>query len=146
MMPLPKRCLLLTVLVQTASLSVAFSTPKLLASPHAHRTLSVTSTVKIATSLYSQKPSSGDESVENNTDNEETLKQDNMSLLDQLNAALDSPILDANNKADQGFVAEALKLFVRGQPEVASITFSIVVIGMLVGLVRLVNWFVYYRV
>jgi hypothetical protein len=144
MMPLTKRFLLLTVLVQTALLSVAFSTPKHLSSPQAHRTPSVTA--KIATSLYSQKPSFEDESVENNTDNEETLKQDKTSLLDQLNAALDSPILDANNQADQGFVAETLKLFVRGQPEVASVTFSIIVIGMLIGLVRLFNWFVYYRV
>ena len=49
----------------------------------------------------------------------------------------DTPILDANDRRDQGPVAEALKKFVRAEPEVASVTFSVVVVIILLGLTRL---------
>ena len=57
--------------------------------------------------------------------------------LERLNEFLDTPILDANNRSDQGPLAEVLKDFVRSSPEVAQLAFSVVVIGLLVGLVRL---------
>ena len=50
----------------------------------------------------------------------------------------DTPILDANDRSDQGPVAELLKKFVRSEPELASVTFSVVVILLLVGATRLV--------
>uniref|UniRef100_A0A6T6DXR0 Uncharacterized protein n=1 Tax=Craspedostauros australis TaxID=1486917 RepID=A0A6T6DXR0_9STRA len=73
-------------------------------------------------------------------------QQKSGSFLEQLNDALDTPILDANNKSDQGPIAEALKKFVRGQPEVASITFSAVVIIALIFIVRAVNYYLYFKV
>jgi hypothetical protein len=48
--------------------------------------------------------------------------------LERLNSLLDTPILDANNKQNQGPVVEALKNFVRDDAELASLTFSVVVV------------------
>ena len=59
------------------------------------------------------------------------------SPFDKLNSFLDTPILDANNRQDQGFVAETLKEFVRNEPEVAQVSFSIVVVCILVLLLKL---------
>ena len=54
--------------------------------------------------------------------------QESENPLSKLNSFLDTPILDANNKADEGPIAEALKEFVRDDSEMASITFSVVVV------------------
>eukprot|EP00560_Eucampia_antarctica_P008098 CAMPEP_0197826598 /NCGR_PEP_ID=MMETSP1437-20131217/3541_1 /TAXON_ID=49252 ORGANISM="Eucampia antarctica, Strain CCMP1452" /NCGR_SAMPLE_ID=MMETSP1437 /ASSEMBLY_ACC=CAM_ASM_001096 /LENGTH=147 /DNA_ID=CAMNT_0043427105 /DNA_START=187 /DNA_END=630 /DNA_ORIENTATION=- len=59
------------------------------------------------------------------------------SLLDQLNDFLDTPILDANNKSDQGPMAEALKNFVRDESELAQITFSVAVVSIIFLILRL---------
>ena len=59
------------------------------------------------------------------------------SILDTINDFLDTPILDANNRSDQGPVAEALKEFVRDEPELAQVTFSVVVVAFLVVATRI---------
>ncbi len=61
------------------------------------------------------------------------------SLLDKLNSFLDTPILDANNRSDQGALAETLKEFVRDEPEIAQVTFSVVVVAIMVVLTRIVT-------
>ena len=53
---------------------------------------------------------------------------ENENPLSKLNSFLDTPILDANNKDDQGPIAEALKNFVRDDSEMASLTFSVIVV------------------
>jgi len=60
------------------------------------------------------------------------------SLWDKVNNFLDTPILDANNRSDQGAVAETLKEFVRDEPEIAQVTFSAVVVAIMVLVTRLV--------
>ena len=64
------------------------------------------------------------ESVDDNNIQEET----GGGVLDKLNSVLDTPILDANNKEDQGPIVNALKNFVRDDPDAASLTFSVVVV------------------
>eukprot|EP00535_Pseudo-nitzschia_heimii_P003857 CAMPEP_0197177096 /NCGR_PEP_ID=MMETSP1423-20130617/2824_1 /TAXON_ID=476441 /ORGANISM="Pseudo-nitzschia heimii, Strain UNC1101" /LENGTH=172 /DNA_ID=CAMNT_0042626589 /DNA_START=77 /DNA_END=595 /DNA_ORIENTATION=+ len=59
------------------------------------------------------------------------------SILDKINDFLDTPILDANDRSDQGPVAEALKEFVRDEPELAQVTFSVAVVAVLVAVTRL---------
>ena len=66
-------------------------------------------------------------------------QKEESSLFDQINDFLDTPILDANNRSDQGAVAETLKRFVRREPQLASITFSAVVVAFMFLLVRLYN-------
>jgi hypothetical protein len=57
----------------------------------------------------------------------------NVNIWSKLNSILDTPILDANDKKNQGAIVEALKRFVRDDAELASLTFSVVVvIGMAV--------------
>ena len=70
-------------------------------------------------------------------------KSKDKSIFDKINAALDTPILDANERSDQGAIAEALKGFVRSEPEVASITFSAVLVVFLFILVRFFNFLSY---
>lgn len=53
---------------------------------------------------------------------------ENENPLSKLNSLLDTPILDANNKKDEGPIAEALKDFVRDDSDMASLTFSVVVV------------------
>lgn len=50
------------------------------------------------------------------------------SLFSKINKALDTPILDANNKDDQGALVEGLKKFVRDEPELSSISFSVIAV------------------
>jgi hypothetical protein len=59
------------------------------------------------------------------------------SLLDKVNNFLDTPILDANNRSNEGAVAEVLKEFVRDEPEIAQVTFSVAVVAILVLVTRL---------
>eukprot|EP00747_Dinoflagellata_sp_TGD_P042333 gnl/TRDRNA2_/TRDRNA2_142022_c0_seq1.p1 gnl/TRDRNA2_/TRDRNA2_142022_c0~~gnl/TRDRNA2_/TRDRNA2_142022_c0_seq1.p1 ORF type:complete len:202 (-),score=26.18 gnl/TRDRNA2_/TRDRNA2_142022_c0_seq1:198-803(-) len=61
-------------------------------------------------------------------------------FLERIKGALDQPILDANNREDQGPVAEALKKFVRDDPELASIVFSLSLITSLALLPFLVRY------
>ena len=61
-----------------------------------------------------------------------------LSLWDKVNKFLDTPILDANNRSDQGAIAETLKEFVRDEPELAQVAFSAVVVVVLVLGTRLV--------
>jgi hypothetical protein len=46
----------------------------------------------------------------------------------KINSFLDTPILDPNNKNDQGPVAEILKDFVRDEPQLAQVAFSGIVV------------------
>ena len=72
-----------------------------------------------------------DETIRNGDDKEEEEESSEVSLLDKVNNFLDTPILDANNRSDQGAVAETLKEFVRDEPEIAQVTFSVVVVAFL---------------
>ena len=74
---------------------------------------------------------------------DEVVAKDEASLFDQINAFLDTPILDANDRSDQGAVAETLKRFVRREPQIASITFSAVVVAFMFLLVRIYNFISY---
>jgi len=66
-------------------------------------------------------------------------ESNDISLLARINSFLDTPILDANNKGDQGLISEALKDFVRDDPQLAQITFSgVLIVAFFVGL-RLFN-------
>ena len=69
--------------------------------------------------------------------------EEGKSLLDQINSILDTPILDANDRSDQGPLAETLKRFVRREPQLASVTFSAVVVAFMFLLVRLFNFISY---
>lgn len=73
------------------------------------------------------------------SDNEEEDKN----ILQKINSFLDTPILDANNRSDQGLIAEALKSFVRDEPQVAQVTFSAVVVLMFLVGIRVFNAFLY---
>lgn len=57
----------------------------------------------------------------------------------QINSFLDTPILDPNNKSNQGPIAEALKDFVRDEPQLAQITFSGFVVALFFVGLRLFN-------
>ena len=72
---------------------------------------------------------------ENNNNDDDSSEA---SLFDKVNNFLDTPILDANNRSDQGALAEALKEFVRDEPEIAQVTFSAVVVAILVIISRIV--------
>jgi hypothetical protein len=67
----------------------------------------------------------------------------NSSPFAKINSFLDTPILDANNRNDQGVVAEILKDFVRDEPQVAQIAFSGVVLALFVLGIRIFNAIVY---
>ena len=84
------------------------------------------------------------ETTKDDDDNsDEVLAKDDTSLFDQINAFLDTPILDANDRSDQGAVAETLKRFVRREPQIASIAFSAVVVAFMFLLVRIYNFISY---
>ena len=84
------------------------------------------------------------ETTKDDDDNSaEVLAKDDTSLFDQINAFLDTPILDANDRSDQGAVAETLKRFVRREPQIASIAFSAVVVAFMFLLVRIYNFILY---
>ena len=70
---------------------------------------------------------------------EENTPAEELSVLDKINKFLDTPILDANNRSDQGAVTEALKEFVRDEPEVAQVTFSVAVVAILVLLTKIIT-------
>ena len=63
------------------------------------------------------------------------------SLLSRMNELLDQPLLDANIRSDEGPVKEALKSFVRDDPTIASVAFSVAATAFFVLLIRLVNSF-----
>lgn len=77
------------------------------------------------------------------TSSNNAAQKEESSLFDQINDFLDTPILDANNRNDQGAVAESLKRFVRREPQLASITFSVAVVAFMFLLVRLYNFISY---
>jgi hypothetical protein len=80
-----------------------------------------------------------DEAVGSNDDPDPPSKN----LFQQINDVLNTPILDANVRSDQGPVAEALKKFVRREPQLASVTFSAVVLATIALLFRLYNFVTY---
>mmetsp|Transcript_10925 Transcript_10925/g.22686 ORF Transcript_10925/g.22686 Transcript_10925/m.22686 type:complete len:148 (-) Transcript_10925:689-1132(-) len=72
----------------------------------------------------------------------ETVDNDSeKSLFDKVNDFLDTPILDANNRSDQGALAETLKDFVRDEPELAQVTFSVLVVVILALVTRTIMSF-----
>mmetsp|Transcript_42206 Transcript_42206/g.62498 ORF Transcript_42206/g.62498 Transcript_42206/m.62498 type:complete len:182 (+) Transcript_42206:45-590(+) len=62
---------------------------------------------------------------------ETTAEQNEEGILDKINAFLDTPILDPNEKTDQGPIQEALKGFVRDDPETAQLAFSVFTVFIL---------------
>eukprot|EP00563_Minutocellus_polymorphus_P002327 CAMPEP_0181030894 /NCGR_PEP_ID=MMETSP1070-20121207/5956_1 /TAXON_ID=265543 /ORGANISM="Minutocellus polymorphus, Strain NH13" /LENGTH=127 /DNA_ID=CAMNT_0023108263 /DNA_START=87 /DNA_END=470 /DNA_ORIENTATION=- len=83
------------------------------------------------------------EATKDDDNSDEVVAKDDASLFDQINAFLDTPILDANDRSDQGAVTETLKRFVRREPQLASITFSGVVVIFMFFLVRVYNFISY---
>jgi len=82
--------------------------------------------------------SGGDsDSDSSSTSEQDQQEKQELSLLDKFNNFLDTPILDANNRSDEGAVAEVLKEFVRDEPEIAQVTFSVAVVAILVLVTRL---------
>ena len=71
------------------------------------------------------------------------VEEEEKSILDKINSFLDTPILDANDRSDQGPIAETLKRFVRREPQLASVTFSVVVVAFMFLLVRVYNFIAY---
>ena len=65
------------------------------------------------------------------------------SLIRNVDSFLDTPILDANDRTDQGLLAESLKRFVRSDPQIASITFSAIVVTFIAILIRTFNYITY---
>ena len=49
------------------------------------------------------------ETTKDDVNSDEVVEKDGTFLFDQINAFLDTPILDANDRSDQGAVAETLK-------------------------------------
>eukprot|EP00534_Pseudo-nitzschia_fraudulenta_P000215 CAMPEP_0201131518 /NCGR_PEP_ID=MMETSP0850-20130426/42938_1 /ASSEMBLY_ACC=CAM_ASM_000622 /TAXON_ID=183588 /ORGANISM="Pseudo-nitzschia fraudulenta, Strain WWA7" /LENGTH=151 /DNA_ID=CAMNT_0047401569 /DNA_START=98 /DNA_END=553 /DNA_ORIENTATION=- len=111
-----------------------------LAATQTHRG-SRSSTDDAAVSLRSTR---SENNSDDETENEATTvtntaaSAEDRSPLEKLNRFLDTPILDANNRSDQGAVAETLKEFVRDEPEIAQVTFSVVVVAMMVLVTRVV--------
>lgn len=64
-------------------------------------------------------------------------------VMDRINSFLDTPILDANDRSDQGPLVDKLKAFVRRDPQVASVTFSVVALLVFVLIARLYNLLTY---
>lgn len=90
--------------------------------------------------LYATPPTDDDDGANSRDDKAD---DSNLSPFAKINSFLDTPILDANNKSDQGVVAEALKDFVRDEPQVAQIAFSGLVVVVFFAGVRIFNAIVY---
>mmetsp|Transcript_4131 Transcript_4131/g.9829 ORF Transcript_4131/g.9829 Transcript_4131/m.9829 type:complete len:152 (+) Transcript_4131:108-563(+) len=82
-----------------------------------------------------EEDESEDERIETVDDDSEK------SLFDKVNEFLDTPILDANNRSNQGALAETLKDFVRDEPELAQVTFSVAVVAILALVTRTIMSF-----
>mmetsp|Transcript_26791 Transcript_26791/g.44656 ORF Transcript_26791/g.44656 Transcript_26791/m.44656 type:complete len:144 (-) Transcript_26791:113-544(-) len=67
--------------------------------------------------------------------------EEDKSILQKFNDFLDTPILDANNRSNEGPLKEALKEFARDEPELAQVSFSVVVIAILLVITKLVTSF-----
>lgn len=87
--------------------------------------------------IEEEDKSEDDETIETVDDEDDSEK----SLFDKVNDFLDTPILDANNRSDQGALAETLKEFVRDEPELAQVTFSVVVVAILALVTRTIMSF-----
>lgn len=59
--------------------------------------------------------------------------------LERLNSFLDTPILDANNRSNQGALSESLKDFVRDDPQMAQVTFSGIAVLFFLLVIRIAN-------
>ena len=94
----------------------------------------------VRTALWRLEATNDDDDTAPSND---AMDKEETSLFDQINDFLDTPILDANNRSDQGALAETLKRFVRREPQVASITFSAVVVAFMFLLVRVYNFISY---
>ena len=83
---------------------------------------------QVSSLLLFSSPTPEENNDQSATTIEEENDEDDGGVLSKLNSVLDTPILDANNKEDQGPVINALKNFVRDDPDMASVTFSVVVV------------------
>ena len=88
--------------------------------------------LRFETETVIQLQSTPGENEEMTEKDETVVEETEKSLLDKFNDFLDTPILDANNRSDQGAVAEVLKEFVRDEPEIAQVAFSVVVVALMV--------------
>ena len=99
-----------------------------------------TTTISVQLSNTNDDTTDGDE----NANAEEEEEEDTVaagSLWEKVNQFLDTPIVDANNRTNQGPVQEVLKEFVRDEPELAQLTFSLVVVAILFLLTKVLTSF-----
>ena len=98
-----------------------------------------TNVVHAKAGVLRSSPDDEDEPTTTDEASNETSPEE--SVLEKINNFLDTPILDANNRSDQGALAETLKEFVRDEPEIAQVTFSVVVVAIMVVLTRIITSF-----
>jgi len=122
------------------SAALAFSRP-FQPVPFAHR--HIISARTVVWRLEATKDDGGNGENGSSIDSDDSVQNEEASLFAKINSFLDTPILDANNRSDQGAVAETLKRFVRREPQLASVTFSAVVVAFMFILVRLYNFISY---
>lgn len=113
------------------------------AAPHTQRSVPRHAAVVNMAQTITALSAASDKNEEDVPTSSDVSKRKDKSIFDQINAALDTPILDANERSDQGAIAEALKGFVRSEPQLASISFSAVVVVLLFILVRFFNFLSY---
>lgn len=124
------------------SLHLGISSAFALSSGHRQQSLATSTSISLRTSSdlmrhYATPPTDEESTtIDSDIDDDEA---DDSSPFAKINSFLDTPILDANNKSDQGVVAEALKDFVRDEPQVAQIAFSGVVVVLFFVGVRIFN-------
>jgi hypothetical protein len=92
---------------------------------------------RISALLFMTNEEDSDEKGALSTEREAVEEEKN--ILQKFNDFLDTPILDANNRSNEGPVKEMLKNFSRDEPELAQISFSVVVILILLVVTKLVT-------
>jgi len=73
------------------------------------------------------------------SDLEKSSSEENNDPFSRINEFLDTPLLDANNRSDQGAIAETLKDFVRDDPFIAQVFFSAAAIAFFILVIRVFN-------
>ena len=99
-----------------------------------------TTTTSVQLSNTNEDTTDGDANANAEEEEEDTVVVAG-SLWENVNQFLDTPIVDANNRTNQGPVQEVLKEFVREEPELAQITFSLVVVAVLFLVTKVVTSF-----
>jgi hypothetical protein len=90
------------------------------------------------TRLFMANDEDSDDQSDLSTDEGEAVEEEK-NVMQKFNDFLDTPILDANNRSNEGPVKEMLKEFSRDEPELAQMSFSVVVILILLVVTKLVT-------